>query len=129
MFLFRGADNAAVTKEDPQAKVANVNDLITHRRKNFDVDVTVLCKLSKLIFGPTGCTPNLHSLHHMIRYLLEMKGHPSFEMIIERLVSVVNIMLINSFQRYHVLACQNCFIHADGDDERACPWKHIFKTI
>jgi hypothetical protein len=35
------ADNTSVTKEDPQAKVANVNDLITHCRKNFEADVTV----------------------------------------------------------------------------------------
>jgi len=84
MFLFRGADNNAVTKEDPRPKVANVNDIITHRRKNFDADVTVLYKLSELIFGPTGCTPNLHSLQHMIRYPIELKGHPSFEIIAER---------------------------------------------
>ena len=97
MFLFRGADTTIVTDKDLPEKIESTNMAITHHRTNFDSDVKVLCKLSELIFGPTGCTPNLHSLHHMIRQLIHLKGHPTFEMIVERLVSLANIYLMLLF--------------------------------
>jgi len=87
MFLFRGADRTVVTSEDSPEKLASMNRLVSSHRTNFDMDVEVLCKLCELVFGAQGCTHNLHSLHHMIRHLLAVKGHPTFEMIVERLAS------------------------------------------
>ena len=63
--------------------------MIIHHRNNFEKDVEILCKWCEDVFGPSGCTPNLHSLHHMIRRLIVLKGHPTFEMIVERLVSLM----------------------------------------
>ena len=88
MFLFRGADRTCATSGDSKEKVESMNRLILEHRKFFDKDVEVLCKLCEEVLGPTSCTPNLHSLHHMIRRLIVLKGHPTFEMIVERLVSV-----------------------------------------
>ena len=87
MFLFRGVDRTVVTNKDPPEMVEKMNRLIRAHKANFNSDVRVLCKLSYVFFGAQGCTPNLHSLHHMIRHLLDVKGHPTFEMIVERLVS------------------------------------------
>jgi len=94
MFLFRGGDRAVVTANDSEDTIERRNLMIVDQRKNFDKDVEVLCKLAELVFGPSGCTPNLHSLHHMIRRLICLKGHPTFEMIVERLVSVICTLLI-----------------------------------
>ena len=55
--------------------------------KNFDKDVEVLAKLCKGLIGPSGCSPNLHSLHHMIRKLFDLKGHPACNMRVECLAS------------------------------------------
>jgi hypothetical protein len=88
MFLFRGADRTIVTSKDSPGKLEATNRTISDHRRNFDKDVEVLCKLCELVFGAPGCTPNLHSLHHMIRHLLVIKGHPTFEMIVERLASM-----------------------------------------
>jgi hypothetical protein len=87
MFLFRGGDNTIATSEDPPGKLESTNRAIIDHIRNFDKDVEVLCKLCELIFGAQECTPNLHSLYHMIRHLLDVKGHPTFEMIVERLAS------------------------------------------
>lgn len=87
MFLFRGADKTVITSKQSPEKLERTNRIIATHRLNFDKDVEVLCKLCELLFGPQGCTPNLHSLHHMIRHLLVVKGHPTFEMIVERLAS------------------------------------------
>jgi hypothetical protein len=88
MFLFRGADRTSATA----AESKEVQDrVILQHRMNFDKDVEVLCKLCEEVFGPSSCTPNLHSLHHMIRRLIVLKGHPSFEMIVERLVSLIRV--------------------------------------
>ena len=84
MFLFRGADRTVETNPE---NVAATNEIITSHRRDFIKDVEVLAKLCEGLIGPSGCSPNLHSLHHMIRALLDMKGHPTFEMIVERLVS------------------------------------------
>ncbi len=59
---------------------------------------------------------------YMIRQLIHLKGHPTFEMTVERLVSLANINLMLSFQTLQYFDMFTCFIHADGDDERACPW-------
>ena len=88
MFLFRGADDTWATSANSEEEVARANELILHHRQNFDKDVEVLCKLCEETFGASSCTPNLHSLHHMIRRLIVLKGHPTFEMIVERLVSI-----------------------------------------
>ena len=64
--------------------------MIENHRKNFNADVEVLCKLCEEVLPPRSCSPNLHSLHHMIRKLVAMKGHPTFEMIVERLVCALN---------------------------------------
>ena len=84
MFLFRGADRTIETIAD---NVEATNKLILDHRRDFDKDVEVLAKLCEGVLGPSSCTPNLHSLHHMIRKLVDLKGHPTFEMIVERLVS------------------------------------------
>jgi hypothetical protein len=60
--------------------------IITHRR-DFDKDVEVLAKLCEGLLGPSSSTPNLQNLHHMLRKLIDIKGHSTFEMIVERLVS------------------------------------------
>lgn len=93
MFLFRGADRCVATIHDPIEVIERKNELIRYHRLNFDKDVEVLCKLCEATFGPTSCTPNLHSLHHMIRRLIEIKGHPTFEMIVERLVRMLDVVL------------------------------------
>ena len=85
MFLFRGADRTVATTRDSQEQVDAQNRLILDHRHNFDKDVEVLCKLCEEVFGASGCTPNLHSLLQMIRRLVVLKGHPTFEMIVERL--------------------------------------------
>jgi len=84
MFLFRGADRAQQTNQE---EVAATNEIITVHRRNFDKDVEILAKLCEGLIGPCACSPNLQSLHHMIRKLLDLKGHPTFEMIVERLGS------------------------------------------
>ena len=84
MFLFRGANRTVQTCPE---NVAATNEIITAHRRDFNKDVEVLAKLCEGLTGPCACSPNLHSLHHMIRALLNMKGHPTFEMIVERLVS------------------------------------------
>ena len=94
MFLFRGADRTVATTRDSQEQVHAQNRLILEHRQNFDKDVEVLCKLCEEVFGALGCTPNLHSLHHMIRRLIVLKGHPTFEMIVERLVSFCNYVVV-----------------------------------
>ena len=88
MFCFRGADRTSATAADSEEALEAKNRVILEYRKNFDHDVEVLGKLCEEVFGPTGCSPNLHSLHHMIRRLIVLKGHPTFEMIVERLVSI-----------------------------------------
>ena len=88
MFCFRGADRTSATAADSEEALEAKNRVIIEHRKNFDNDVEVLGKLCEEVFGPTGCSPNLHSLHHMIRRLIVLKGHPTFEMIVERLVSI-----------------------------------------
>jgi len=123
MFLFRGGDNTCVTSEDPPAKLESMNRAIIDYRRNFDKDVEVLCKLCELIFGAQGCTPNLHSLHHMIRHLIDVKGHPTFEMIVERLASnpmstISTFVLVTvDKQKLNILR-----IRSDGNDEGACTW-------
>ena len=92
MFLFRGAHGAVVTSTQSQEEIESCDRVILHLRNNFDKDVEVLCKLCEEVIGTTGCTPNLHSLHHMIRTLLVLKGHPTFEMIVERLVSIHSLL-------------------------------------
>jgi len=87
MFLFRRTDETWATISNSEEEVKRANDLILHHRGNFDRDVEVLCKLCEEIVGPTSCTPNLHSLHHIIRRLVVLKGHPTFEIIVKRLVS------------------------------------------
>lgn len=87
MFLFRGADRTFSTSTNSVEHLEATNATILEHRSNFDKDVEVLCKLCEEVFGATSCTPNLHSLHHMIRRLIVLKGHPTFEMIVERLVS------------------------------------------
>ena len=72
---------------DSEEKVEN-NKIILLHSKIFDNDVEVLCKLCEKVLGPTSCTPSLHSLHHMIRRLIVLKGNPTFEMIVERLKSI-----------------------------------------
>jgi hypothetical protein len=85
--LFMGADRNVINSKDSLEKLENTNREIVAHRLNFDKDVEVLCKLCELLFGAQGCTPNLHSLHNMIRHLLVVKGHPAFEMIVEHLAS------------------------------------------
>ncbi len=82
MFLFWDAYTNVVTHKDASEKKESANSAIIHHRKYFNADVIVLCKLFELIFGPMGCTPKFHSLHHMIRQLIRLKGHPTFEMIV-----------------------------------------------
>jgi hypothetical protein len=83
MFLFRGADRTVATAADSK-EVLEVQNAIILKHMNVDV----LGKLCEEVSGPSSCTPNLHSLHHMIRRLIVLKGHPTFEMIVERLVSI-----------------------------------------
>ena len=83
MFLFRGVDQAVETNTE---NVADRNKAIIAHIKNFDKDVEVLAKLFEDLIGPSGCSPNLHNLHHVLRKLVDLKGHPTFEMIVERLV-------------------------------------------
>jgi hypothetical protein len=84
MFLFRGSDRIVQTiLED----VADTNREIIGHRYNCDKDVEVLAKLCEGVICPSGCSPNLHTLPHMIRKLLDLIGHSTFEMIVERLVS------------------------------------------
>ncbi len=104
MYLFRGAEVPIVTREDSPECLARKNRLISQYRRNFDKDVEVLCKLCELLFGCQGCTPNLHSLHHMIRHLLIIKGHPYLEMVVERLAS----------KPIHVCLCLLVFDTADN---------------
>jgi len=87
MFLFRDADESWATTNNSKEDVEKANLIILHHRENFDKDVEALCKLCEQVFGSSSCTPNLHSLHHMIRRLVVLKGHYTFEMIVERLVS------------------------------------------
>ena len=91
MFLFRGSDKTTVTDDASEEQVHAINRVIIDHRLNFEKDVEVLCKLCEDILGPSSCTPNLHSLHHMITRLIDIKGHPTFEMIVERLVSTFAI--------------------------------------
>ena len=84
MILFRGADRTVQTHPKD---IADSNREILGHRYNFDNDVEVLAKLCEDVMGPSGCSPKSHSLHHMIRKLLDLKGHPTFEMIVERLAS------------------------------------------
>ena len=83
-FLFRGAHRTV--QIDPEKVEATIQVIMAHRR-GYDKDVKVHAKLCEGVLGPTSRTLNLHSLHHMIRKLVDMKGHPTFEMIVERLVS------------------------------------------
>ena len=87
MFLFRGAQRIVLKSDASHETIENTNIMIENHRKNFNVDVEVLCILCEEVLGPSSCSPNLHSLHHMIRKLVDIKGHPTFEMIVERLVS------------------------------------------
>jgi hypothetical protein len=87
MFLYRGADRTVATAANSTELLQARNAVILKHKKNFDMDVDILCKLCEEVFGPSSCTPNLHSLHHMIRRLIVLKSHPTFEMIVERLVS------------------------------------------
>jgi hypothetical protein len=86
--VFRGADRTVATAAYSTEVLQARNAAILKHMKNFDMDVDVLCKLCEEVFGPSSCTPYLHSLHHMIRRLIVLKGHPTFEMIVERLVSI-----------------------------------------
>ncbi len=64
--------------------VESTDIAITAHRLNFDKDVEVLAKLCEDVLGPSSCSPNLHSQYHMIRELIELIEHPTFEMIVER---------------------------------------------
>jgi len=83
MFLFRGADRTVQTNPE---NVAATNEIINAHRRGFAKDVEVLGKVCEDLIGPCACSPKLHSLHHVIRALLDMGGHPTFEMILEHLV-------------------------------------------
>ena len=87
MFLFRGSNGLRVLESDPPEKLDRNNAIIARRRANFEADVTVLCILVERHIGAKGCTPNLHSLFCAMTHLVRMKGHPKFELMIERLVS------------------------------------------
>ena len=96
MFLFWDADTCVATINGPiEALERKINNLVRYHRLNFDKDVELLCKLSEDTFGPTSCTPNLLSLHRMIMRLIEIKGHPTFEIIVERLVRMFDVALSN----------------------------------
>jgi len=88
MFCFRGADRTSATAADSEKDLKARNWVIIEHKKDFDNDVEVLGKLCEDVFGLTGCSPSLHSLHYMIRRLIVLKGHSTFEMIVERLVSI-----------------------------------------
>jgi hypothetical protein len=111
MFLFRGADGTVQTNPE---YVADTNREIIGHRYNFDKDVEVLAKLCEGVIGPSGCSPNLHSLHHMIRRLLHLKGHPTFEMIVERLVSkpfsLCSLTHISVMSNHHVYCFSSFFL-------------------
>lgn len=86
MFLFRGSNGLRVLDTDPPGKLERVNAIIARRRSNFEADVTVLCILVERLIGAKGCTPNLHSLFCSMTSLVRTKGHPKFELMIERLM-------------------------------------------
>ena len=93
MFLFRGQIALARRLQTLKGYYKHVIRLFSlKQRKNFAMNVYVLCKLCEEVFGPSSYTPNLHSLHPMIRSLTILKGHPTFEMIVEHLVSIKNTL-------------------------------------
>ena len=93
MFLFGDADESWATINNSKEDVEKAKLIILHHRQNFDKGVEVLCKLCEQAFGSSSYTPNLHSLHHMIRRLVVVKGHSTFEMIGERLVSKLSFKI------------------------------------
>ena len=86
MFLFRGGGRTCQTNEE---NVESTNKAITAYRLNFDKDLEVLAKLCEGVLGPSSCSSNLHSLYHMTRKLIELKGHPTVETIVERVVRIL----------------------------------------
>ena len=76
-----------LTSNASPKRLENLNKLIEDNRRNVDADIDVIYKLCEEVIGPADCSPKLHSLHHMIRKLVVIQGHPTFEMIVERLVS------------------------------------------
>ena len=80
----RGLTEEDAAKDPELLRLTNLK--IERRRSLFDADVTVLCKLVEAIFGPKGCSPNLHDLYCVVGWLLRRKGHPKFELGIQRLV-------------------------------------------
>ena len=103
MFLFRGGDKYCQTNVE---LVESTDRVIIAHRLNFDKDVEVLAKLCEGVIGPSSCSPNLHSRYHMIRKLIELKGHSTFEMIAERLVSDPMRMLFS----FCYCCCGYCFL-------------------
>ena len=74
MFLFRRVDHIVDTNPE---NVTATNAIIASHRRDFSKDVEVLAKLCEGLIGPCGCSPNLHSLHHIIRALFGYERSPN----------------------------------------------------
>ena len=81
-----------------EIKIREVNEKISRHRREFIADAKDCCIMAQQLLGASTLSLNLHAWFCMIPYLMDLCGHPKFEICIERLVSI-----------YTVIACVNVY--------------------
>ena len=94
MFLLRGGPKLRFTGDGLEGeafenKFKEVNERIERHRRDFKADTKACCIMAQQLLCASALSPNLHAWFCMIPFMLEMCGHPKFEVCIERLVSSV----------------------------------------
>ena len=94
MYLLRGAFNKEFNGKqsgmDDNARkeyIDEANKRITRQRRECIANIKCCCILVQQCLPVSALSPNLHAWRCMIPYLMEICGHPKFEICIERLVS------------------------------------------
>ncbi len=93
MFLLRGSASTRCTGEglNPSGLILKMvveskNEIILRQRRECIENIKSCCILAQLYLKPSALNPNLHVWFCMIPFLMEMCGHPKFEICIEWLV-------------------------------------------
>jgi hypothetical protein len=93
MFLLRGSTFTKCTGEGYEPNdivlkeiIESRNQVILRQRRECIANIKSFCSLAQRYLNPSALSPNLHGLYCMIPYLMDMCGHPKFEICIERLV-------------------------------------------
>ena len=95
MYLLRGAFKIqccrdAVSKDDidMKDKLEDIIHTILRLRRECIANIKCCCILIQLILPVSTLSPNLHAWRCMITHLMDLCGHPKFEICIERLLSI-----------------------------------------